>query len=141
MKPTWLLVIAMLFYATQNYMYERFLSKNNPLLTMALLYAMMLPFAGIGLWKQWGQNTAESARWQMYAAVAVAASLLFIADWLLFESYRRNASVVEMTTIVMLMPLFAAAIKAIFEQKYPTPSQYGAWILGALAVWLISRGK
>jgi drug/metabolite transporter (DMT)-like permease len=141
MKPVWLLALAMLCYALENYVLERFLHKNNALLTMVLLFVMMLPIAGFMLWHQWGQDTGETSRWQMYAAVAVAAVLLFAADWLLFESYRRKANVVEVTTIVMLMPLFAAAIKAIFEQKYPTLSHYGAWILGGLAIWLISRGK
>ncbi|MBI2579992.1 MAG: hypothetical protein HYW27_03760 [Candidatus Aenigmarchaeota archaeon] len=140
MKPGAFVVVTMLLYAIMNVVVERKLAGNYPAANMVFFYAaVFLLSAGWLLASvKFGVNVKmpETGQWKV---IGMCGAMLFFADLCFFSAYYFGASVATVSTISILFPVFASAIKFASGGGMPTTSQITGMAFAAIAVYLTTR--
>lgn len=130
--------LAMLFYAMEIALTDWKLSSISPrLLTLcfslgvAICTAVMLAIGGEKV------RMPDGYQWA-FVLLMIAAS--FIAALAHFEALNRQAGAVMLTMFYCLMPVAASFYMALFKRECPSFRVVLAWIVAALALYLLSTG-
>lgn len=140
MIPVWFALSSLFLAAMGNVIIERKLAPISPLVLMLFSHfgITILVFCVIMFRYVSGAHFTEpqgNEHWFLGAWIVVS----FFSGFFFFNAYHRGASLIMMTTMVMLLPVFAALIKIAVGDGIPSLRQIVAWIFAAIAVLLVSR--
>lgn len=140
MKVTLFAAAAMIFYAIQNVTIERKLADLSPLV-LIFFFGLGLAFTSGAIisFQQFLGIDQIIPRWNQYWFIVFCAVLLVIADWSYFSAYHVGGSVTQVTTVVILMPVVASLINGFTGGAWISWNRLLAWLLSAIAVWLVSK--
>lgn len=131
---------AMLFYAAGSIIIDQKLRQVSPFATM-LFYALgVSTVAALGLLaqRQSGMALTMPQGNQYWLLVALAAAIV-VADFCYFSAYTSGGSLIMVTTLVVLLPVFASLIKFALGGGLPSLAQLIGWLFAAVAVFLVSK--
>ncbi|MDB5195276.1 MAG: hypothetical protein JWO84_460 [Parcubacteria group bacterium] len=141
-------VLAPLFYALANVLIEWKLVRYNNL-SLMVVYAAII--AGVAFAIRLAARGADPAAYAFPAGMnlvwlIVLGVLFFVADYLYVGAYTSNVSLLTITTISVLFPVFASLIKLVGSRFLagmtftpPTPTLVIAYVLAATAVILVVK--
>ncbi len=138
-RPVLFTLIAVCLYAAQNVIIERRLSTVSPLVMMVYYYGTLLPIVVAVLCLNRPLGLVVTTRtWSMVPFIAVAALLVFAADYCFFSAYHSGGSLQVISTIVALLPVVGSAMKFATGGGAPGPLQLAGMACAVLAVVLVS---
>ncbi len=142
MKPVIYALLALVLYAFQNVFLEQKLSRYNTIALMVYFYVTLLPLALISLCylKISGQDIVAPPGGTILTVVLVG-SLYFFADYFYIGAYTSGGSVLTVTSIVIMFPVFASVIKHFWIGGFPNVFQILGYLLAVVSVLLISKGS
>lgn len=142
MKPVIYALLALILYAFQNVLLEQKLSKYSTVAIMVYFYITLLPLALVSLFylKVSGQTVLAPSGVTILAAILIG-SLYFFADYFYIGAYTSGGSVLTVTSIVIMFPVFASVIKYFWTGGVPNAYQVFGYLLAVAAVLLISKGS
>jgi len=142
MKPVLFACLAVLLYSSQNVILEQKLAKYHTVTILVYFYIVMLPvtlgwIAGLKITKQ--PFVAPSG---IAILIALGVGLVyFFADFFFVGAYTSGGSVFSVTTIVIMLPVFASVIKYFWVGGLPNLYQIAGYILAFFAVFLVTKGS
>src|SRR3989344_1295123 len=128
MSKTLLAVTAVLGFASWNVIIESKLAKLPPFTLLALVSIgqVFIPLA-IAWYRKDQIVPSENQAWW----IVICWVILTVANTLYFLAYQRGLSAVAVTTIVILMPVFATAINFILRTGSLSIKQAASFVLAA----------
>jgi drug/metabolite transporter (DMT)-like permease len=141
MKPIIFAVLSTLFYAIANVIMENKFSKYNNLTIMICYCAVILAAAAIirQVIKTPDPSFSFPTGWLLLLVIVMGA-LFFLADFFYIGAYTNGGSLASITTIVIMMPVFASVIKFCLDSKMPNIWQVAGYAMAVLAIFCISKG-
>ncbi len=142
MKPVLWALAMTVCYAASNVIIERKLASAStlPLMVFNYLVLLTMSFAVLMGRNMAAGTTAELPTGSLYAWIALWAVIVLIADFCFFRAYHSGGSVVLVTMLIIMIPLFAILIKAATGAGWPSSSQWAAIPFAATAIYLATRG-
>ena len=141
-KPILLATIAMLCYAVQNVVIEQRLSRLSVTAILVVCYAIMLPLALVrfGMVRMAGE-TAALPTGALLAFTLVAGVTYFFADYSYLAAYTSGGSLMSVTTVAILLPVFASLVKFAWTRDLPNGWQLAGYALAIAAIALVVKGN
>ena len=142
MKPAITACIGVFLYAVLNVVMEQKLSKYSTANLLIYFYLVMLSIAFL-------QLRAEKLVGQAIIAPHGSATVIvllvgvayFYADYFYLKAYNGGGSLLTITTIFIMFPVFASLIKYAWVRELPNPYQITAYIFAAAAILLTAKGN
>jgi len=142
MKPAIYAVVALFLYATQNVVLEQKFNGYSTVTILLCMYAVMLPAALIQFGYMHVSGQAIVAPNGMMILVALGVGLVYyFADYFFIGAYTQGGSVTTITTIVIMLPVFASIVKFFWVGGLPNGYQIGGYALAVGSVFLIIKGS
>ncbi len=142
MKPVIYAVVALFLYATQNVVLEQKFSGYSTVTILLCLYAVMLPTALIQLGFMHASGQTITAPNGVMIIVALGVGLVYyFADYFFVGAYTHGGSVTTITTIVIMLPVFASIVKFFWVGGLPNGYQIGGYMLAVGSIFLIIKGS
>jgi drug/metabolite transporter (DMT)-like permease len=134
--------LAVLFYALGNVITEQKLKPYTQFATMIYCYLPMLVMtaAALAIMKSRGQTISFPKGDALYVA-ALIAIVFFAADGFFFSAYTNNADAFMVSSIAVMFPAAASAIKLLWTGRAPNRYHIAAYLVAAVAVYLSERGN
>jgi drug/metabolite transporter (DMT)-like permease len=134
-------MVAMVCYAASNVILELRFSKYNNL-TLMVCYGLVIWLVSLV-----GRQLTATAD-PVYnfpvgkdLALLIVMGLIFAAaDYFYIGAYTNGGSLMTITCISIMFPVFASAIKFAVTHKTPNMWQIAGYIMAALAVILVTKG-
>lgn len=142
MKPVAFALAAVFLYAVHNAILEQKLAKYSTAALLVCFYSVMLPLALMRLYhlKYTGQEVAFPMG-TVLALALILGAVYFIAEYCFVAAYTHQGSLMMISTIVIMFPVFASLIKFVWVRELPNAYQVTGYILAAGAVLLITKGS
>ena len=131
---------SLFFSAIHNVIIKRKLAQLSPLALMlfshsgvAIMVFCIILFghvAGFRFGKPHGNQ---------YWFLTISIALLFLSSFSFYRAYYEGASLMMMTTLVVLLPVFTSLVETGIGGSTPSLRQIAAWFFAAIAVLLVSR--
>ncbi|MDO8598823.1 MAG: hypothetical protein Q7S02_01830 [bacterium] len=130
MKPVLLATTAMVLYAIQNVVIEQKLSRLPVATLLVLFYAIMLPLAltRYGIHRAAGDATMLPTG-PVLALTLVVGVVLFLADYCYLAAYTSGGTLMSVTTIAIMLPIFASIVKFAWARELPNGFQIAGYAL------------
>lgn len=140
MIAVWFALSSLFLAAIGNVIIERKLAHISPLVFMLLtdFGLTILVFCIIMFCRVSGAHfigPQGNEYWFLAAWIVVS----FFSGFFFLSAYHKGASLMMMTTMVMLLPVFAALIKIGIGGSTPSLREIVAWVFATIAVLLASR--
>ncbi len=128
MKSSLYAVAAMFLYAVQNVIIERKLTHLSPITFLVFFYigTGTMIITAVIFRQPLGLHLTMPAP-HLWWIIALCGVLLFFADYCFFSAYHSGGSLMAVTTIVILLPVFASFIKWGLGGGMPGTRQFLAW--------------
>jgi drug/metabolite transporter (DMT)-like permease len=135
-------LLAMIFYASEIVVTDLKLGRLSPRLVTLLYATGVALLAGLSL-ILFPDKSLEWPTRKEWWFVALMVVVSFIAATMHFFALHEKAGATTMCTYYCLLPVTAALLVYLFsgEHKVPSWRTIAAWVLGAVAVYLISTEK
>ena len=142
MKQVIYAAIAVVLYALGNVMIEQKLKPFTQFGIMAFCYVPMvfMTAGALGFMKLRGQPIAFPSGSAIYVAGAIAI-VFFLADTFFFSAYTHNADALTVSSIVLLFPAAASAMKYFWTGETPNRFHIAAYVVAIVAVALAEKGN
>lgn len=135
---TWFCILAMLFYALETSITDWKLTRVSPRV-LTLCYALGVAIcAAVSLIFTKDVQLPQGSQWG-FVVLMIGAS--FIAASSHFAALHHDSGAVMLTMFYCLMPVSAALFTAIFKLEVPNWRVVVAWLIAAIALYLISTAK
>lgn len=132
-------VLAMLFYALETSITDWKLAKVSPRV-LTLCYALGVAVcAGVNLLFTTKEQTIPQGSQWIFVFLMIVAS--FVAASSHFAALHHDSGAVMLTMFYCLMPVAASLFMTLFKQELPGWRVVVAWVIAALALYLVSTGK
>lgn len=141
MKPVVYALFALFLYATQNVVIEQKLAKFEVSSVLIYFYIIMLPLAVIRLaqLKLSGQVVTPSGTAILIALIVGV--VYFFADYFFLGAYNAGGSLMTVSTIIIMFPIFASIIKYLWVGGLPNMYQVTGYILAMFAIIFVIKGS
>jgi uncharacterized membrane protein len=136
-------MVAMVFYAMEIVVADLALGRVSPRF-LTLLYATGVAVcAGLSLITNPPKGGVVSPNRSEWLFVLLMIAVSFIAATAHFEALHAKAGATTMCTFYCLLPVMAALLVFFFTEEHRLPSKrmIAAWLLGAVAVYLVVTDK
>ena len=142
MKPVIFTCIALVIYALQSVVLEQKLAKFSTGVILSYCYPVMFLFALllIGSMRYNNQTIVSPSGTDLMITIGMAIGWI-IADAFFLGAYEVGGSLITITTIIIMFPVFASVIKYLWVGGLPNSYQIGGYVLAVLAVLLVSKGN
>lgn len=142
MKTVIFVVIAAVVYAIQNVILEQKMSKYSQPAILVYFYLLMLPVVCIWLlqMKLTHQPIVAPTGTMIWLALGLGAMYL-IADACYLTAFTLGGNVITITTILVMMPVVASAIKFVWTGSLPNSYQVVGYLAAVAAVLLMAKGS
>jgi drug/metabolite transporter (DMT)-like permease len=142
MKSVIFACLAVMLYAISNVIIEQKLSKFSTVSILLCSYPLFLLISLVWLNSQKlsGATTTWPTR-DLLLFVLLNAAFWFLADALFIGAYTNGGSLMTITTIVVMFPIFASLLKFLMTRNPPSLWHIAGWILAAVAVILVTKGE
>jgi drug/metabolite transporter (DMT)-like permease len=134
--------VAVVLYALGNVITEQKLRPFTQFGIMAFCYIPMvfMTIGALGVMKLRGQPIAFPSGEAIYVAGAIAI-VFFLADTFFFSAYTNNADAFTVSSIVLMFPAAASAIKYFWTGQLPNRYHLAAYAVAVAAVALAEKGN
>ena len=144
MKPVIFSIFAMVFYAVSNVLLESKLSKYNTFTLMISYLSVILFISILGRFlikTNDGLIFEFPTGWQLLLVIALGV-IMFAADAFYIGAYTvGRGSIMTITCITVMFPVFAALIKFVINRDLPNMWQISGFALAAMAIMLVAKGN
>src|SRR5947207_10215901 len=142
MKQVIYACIAVIFYALGNVITEQKLKPYTQFATMIYCYTPMIvmTLCALAYMKSRGQAITFPQGNALYVAGLIAV-VFFIADGFFFSAYTNNADAFTVSSIAVMFPAAASAMKFAWTRQVPNRYQIAAYVVALIAVVLSERGN
>lgn len=140
-SPLFLILLGMFLYATQNVLIERYFKSVTPMIIIFAYSIGLFALSSAVLYTRPFQMEITLPVGMQFVAIVAACILVFCGDYLVFRSYHIGGSVPLITTAVATLPVFASLVKWASGGPRPTLAHVAAWVLVAVALYLIGRAE
>lgn len=142
MKQVIYACIAVIFYALGNVITEQKLKPYTQFATMIYCYTPMIvmTICALAVMKSRGQSLSFPQGNAVYFAGLIALAF-FIADTAFFSAYTNNADAFTVSSIVLMFPAAASAVKFLWTGQLPNRYHIAAYVVAVIAVVLSERGN
>jgi drug/metabolite transporter (DMT)-like permease len=142
MKPVIFTLIATICYAIANVLFDLKLSKYNILSTIICYISVILVVAILGrIFTKVDDASFDFPTGSALVAVIILGLIYVTADYFFVGAYTNGGSLVTVTSILTLVPVFASIIKFSINHTLPNRWQVVGYILASLAVLLVAKGS
>ncbi len=143
MKSVLLALGATFLYAIYNVVLEKRLAKISPLANVLFLIIGMLIAIVVALpfRSKLGVEFSNLPKGNDWLVIFMTGFLILLADLLFYQAYHSEGSLMTITPIVIMMPVFACVMKMLIDGTKPTIHHMIGWALAAGAVLVISQAK
>lgn len=143
MKVILLALSATFCYAIYNLVLEKRLAKISPMANVLFLILSMLIAITIALpfRSKLGIAMTDLPKGSDWLVILLTGFLILLGDLLFYAAYNFEGSLTTITPIVIMMPVFACAMKMVWDGTKPTAHHIVGWIMAAGAVLIISQAK
>ncbi len=142
MKPVIFSLIAMIFFAVSNTMLEMKFSKYNNLTLMSAYSFVICVFATMTRLVVKKEDPSFLFPTGTNLALLFLMGLLFaIADYFYVGAYTNGGSLLTVTSITIMFPIFASVIKFLVAKQVPNKWQFAGYILAACAILMVVKGN
>lgn len=142
MKPVIFAVLATLCYAAANLiMDQRFAKYNN--LTVMVCYSLVI-FLSASLLRQITKTNDPSFNFPQGSSLVwvVIMGLIFTAaDYFYIGAYTNGGSLMTVTSIIVMFPVFAGVLKYLWTGDSPNGWQVGSCLVAIVAVLMAAKGS
>lgn len=135
----WLSIIAMAFYALEIAITDWKLSAISPRLLTFFYSAGVAVFSLGSIIYAREMHAAPDGKQSAFIILMILAS--FIAASAHFQALTTGTSAVKLTMVYMLLPVAASFYIFLFKQQLPDIKIIFAWLLSAIALYLLSTAK
>ena len=136
-----LTALAVILYALQNVLMEQRLAKHSTVSILVIAYTVMLPLSLIRLLHlRLAGNPVIFPTGSLLTVALLTGLLWFASDYCYVGAYTSGGDLVTITTVIALFPVAASVIRFFITAALPNAYQFGAWLLAAAAVYLVTRG-
>jgi drug/metabolite transporter (DMT)-like permease len=134
--------MAVILYALGNVITEQKLKPFTQFGIMAFCYIPMvfMTIGALGVMKLRGQTIAFPNGDAIYVAGAIAI-VFFLADSFFFSAYTNNADAFTVSSIALMFPAAASAIKYFWTGQLPNRYHLAAYAVAMIAVALAEKGN
>lgn len=142
MKPVIFALLAMVCYAISNVLLELKFSKYNTFTIMICYLSIVVTFAIIG--RQVTLTDDPSFKFPTGSALMwmIVLGLVFTAaDYFYIGAYTNGGSLMTITGIVVMFPVFASIVKFAVNRDLPNGWQVAGYALAVCAVALVTKGS
>lgn len=141
MKGIFLALMGLVFYAVMAVMMDLKLRSFNPFAVLVGAYCLMLPLAFVGMlvMKSTHPNLAMPTGSTIWLVLFLGL-VYFFADASYMGAYSAGASLMVITTAVVLVPVLASLLKYYLAGGTPNSWQIAGYITAAVSVILIVKG-
>ena len=142
MKPALLALGSMLCYAVINFLIEKNFSKYHSL-TIVAVYASVLALGALtvrALIKDEDQVYDFPTGLNMLILISIGLIFL-VGDYFLVSAYTCGGSIMTVTSISILVPVFGSILKYAFTKQLPNIWQFAGYGFAAVAVMLVIKGN
>jgi drug/metabolite transporter (DMT)-like permease len=148
MKPALLALVAVTFFATENFLIQRYIAKVSPLINLAIGHTvigcvcMLLVYFGFDR-PQEGWTLPQGNQWWI---VILVAALFALGDYFYMYAFNQGGSLATVTIMVCLIPVIATCLGTVVNWLYPmdeitaaapTLNEAVGWLLGTAAVAVV----
>jgi drug/metabolite transporter (DMT)-like permease len=142
MKQVIYACIAVIFYALGNVITEQKLKPYTQFATMIYCYTPMIvmTLCALAYLKSRGQTISFPKGDALYVAGLIAI-VFFIADGFFFSAYTNNADAFTVSSIAVMFPAAASAMKFLWTGQLPNRYHIAAYVVAVIAVVLSERGN
>ncbi len=143
MKPVIFSIVATLCYAFCNVLIERYLVKYNNL-TIVICYTAVILF--LTLFARQIIKTTDDPSFDFptgdAAWIILGVGLLYtVADYCYIGAYTGGGSLITITSIISMFPIFASLIKFLFTKDLPNIWQLSGYAVAVIAILLVAKGS
>ena len=135
-----LILLASFIGGWNNFIFKEKIGRVNPFLTMLVINLVLVSFSAIGLIGWWLLGTEiklpSKTAFRFIFASGLISSIAVLCH--LF-SYYRDASIVMVTTVMCLLPVFACTIRFYMEHELPHVRELAGYLLIFVAVYLFTH--
>lgn len=141
MKSVLFAVIAIFLYALSNVVVEQKISRVPPIINMVIFSGAVFFLSLLTcLFRSTLGVQAVLPDSSQLTAVIFCGLIFFFADFCFFSAYNHGGSLVIITTLTVLLPVFASFIKFVSTgDGLPSPAQILGWLFAVLAVFLVAK--
>jgi drug/metabolite transporter (DMT)-like permease len=142
MKPVIFSLLAVIGYALSNTLLELKFSKFNPLTLMICYLSVILAVAIIA--RQVTVTDAPSFNFPSGSYliwVVILGLIMAVADYFYVGSYTAGGSLMTITSMMIMFPVFASIVKFAVTRELPNVWQVGGYFFAVIAVILITKGS
>jgi drug/metabolite transporter (DMT)-like permease len=141
MKGIFLALMGLVLYAVMAVIIDLKLRNFNTFAVLAGAYCVMLPLAVVGMLVMRSvQQTLIMPTGSMIWLFLLLGLIYFFADASYFGAYSAGASLMVITTAIVLVPVLASLAKYILAGGTPNIWQVAGYITAAVSLILIVRG-
>ncbi|MDO8622215.1 MAG: EamA family transporter [bacterium] len=142
MKPVLLATVAMVLYAIQNVVIEQRLSRVSVTAILVICYAIMLPLAlaRYSMIRMAGDAVAFPTG-AVLVFTLVAGVTYFLADYSYIAAYTNGGTLMSVTTVAIMLPIFASIVKFAWARELPNGYQIAGYALAIIAIVLVGKGN
>jgi len=143
MNPIFLVCAGMMLFAIQNTIVEHNLSKYSVFTLSICIYSVILPLTLIIQFmalKITGEQLAMPSGNALWIAF-LAGAFLLSADLCYLGAYTNGGNIITITTIAIMLPVFASVIKAVVFHELPNMHQVIGYGFAVVAVFFTTKGN
>lgn len=142
MKAVIFSLIAMVFFAVSNTMLEMKFSKYNNLTLMSAYSFVICVFATTTRLVVKNEDPSFLFPTGTNLLLLFVMGFLFaIADFFYVGAYTNGGSLLTVTSITIMFPVFASIIKFMIEKQAPNKWQIAGYILAVCSILLVVKGN
>lgn len=131
-------LMAVVAYALENVLIERYLKDVPPLITMAALYLIALCVAVLRIRSSMSIASCTMPTKTQCAMLVLIAVLMLLADFWYVKALGMGKLSTN-TMLLCLIPVAAAIMYYVPTASLPSRNQILAWILAGAAVWVVTH--
>ena len=142
MKPTLLAATAMALYALINVIIEQKLSKHTTSAVILCIYSVILILALTRF--SYMRSTGDQINFPtglIFVLVLAVGVLHFFADYCYYLAYTAGGTLMSITTIAIMLPIFSSFAKFAWTNCLPSAYQLTGYVLAVIAIYLVGKGN
>lgn len=129
-----LCMLAALLYAGEVTTVDRWLTHISPVV-MTMIFGISIGIFSVpGVLQGMQSKTITLPDWKEVIIIVAIAFISFLADWTHFAALSQKAGGTTVATFYVFIPIFCSIMK----WEAPSWRMLGAWVLGGIALYLIS---
>jgi len=140
MKPALFAAIGILGYVVMNVMIEQRLKQSSPLANSLLMLVcggvIILPLTLLQWWLHPKFTMPPVTDWRLLVSLGLAFAF---ADYFFLKAYNSGGSLIMISTMVALFPVFASILNSSLGGAPPSYRQWLGWAVAVAAIVLVSE--